>query len=219
MLTLVAVIVLSYLLGSVSGSLLLGRFKGVDIRTQGSGNAGGTNAFRTQGALFALGVIAIDVGKGALAAGTLPGLAGELLHPVASEQPLNLALACGFAAVLGHVYPLYHRFHGGKGAGTFVGVLLVTEPILVLPVVAVWLVVLITTGYVGLSTMLAALALFPSVILLAKAGVVNTWLVFAAVAVAFILFTHRSNIQRLNDGSEHRFEKVRLFRKPDRETH
>jgi glycerol-3-phosphate acyltransferase PlsY len=104
-------IVLGYLLGSVSGSLLLGRLRGIDIRTQGSGNAGGTNAFRTQGPWFALGVALIDVGKSALAAWTGGyGIAD-------GGHALRIALLAGAAAAAGHVWPLYYGFHGGKGVG------------------------------------------------------------------------------------------------------
>lgn len=207
-----AAILLSYLLGSISGSLLVGRFRGVDIRRQGSGNAGGTNAFRTQGPWFALTVIAIDIGKGVVATALLPALAVKLPGPSLFPNDLALALACGFAAVLGHVYPLYHQFRGGKGAGTFVGVLLATQPIFVLPVIGVWLSVLVLTGYVGLATVLSALAFIPVVVLMASPDTLATWLVFTVVGAVFITLTHRSNIQRLRNGTEYCFEKARLFR-------
>src|SRR4249919_393222 len=94
----------AYLLGSLSGSLLLGRLRGVDIRTQGSGNAGGTNALRTQGWRFALGTVLVDVGKGALAA----WLARRFGHD-------HWTLAVVLAAIAGHVWPVFHGFRGGKG--------------------------------------------------------------------------------------------------------
>ncbi|KPK09890.1 MAG: hypothetical protein AMJ68_10770, partial [Acidithiobacillales bacterium SG8_45] len=114
--------------------------------------------------------------------------------------------------VLGHVYPLYHQFRGGKGAGTFVGVLLATQPIFVLPVIGVWLSVLVLTGYVGLATVLSALAFIPVVVLMASPDTLATWLVFTVVGAVFITLTHRSNIQRLRNGTEYCFEKARLFR-------
>ncbi|MCG6976789.1 MAG: glycerol-3-phosphate 1-O-acyltransferase PlsY [Acidiferrobacterales bacterium] len=206
-------VLLSYLLGSVSGSLLIGRIRGVDIRRQGSGNAGGTNAFRTQGLWFALAVVAIDVGKGAAATALLPSMAIKLFGPSSFPTDLALALACGFAAVLGHVYPVYHQFRGGKGAGTFIGVLLVTQPVFVLPVVGAWLLVLLLTGYVGLSTVLAALAFIPVVMVMANPDTLPTWMVFAVIGAGFIVFTHRSNIQRLRSGTEFCFEKARVFRR------
>jgi glycerol-3-phosphate acyltransferase PlsY len=212
MLHLVTSIVVAYLLGSISGSLLLGRLKGVDIRKQGSGNAGGTNAFRTQGARFALGVVAIDLGKGFVAAKWLPGWIAAL--GIAPGTDLTIAaMAGGFAATLGHVYPLYHGFRGGKGAGTLAGALLALLPWAALPVIAVWIVVLILSGYVGLSTMVAAASFVPIAALLAPASQQPLWLGFALLCAGFIVFTHRSNIQRLRDGTENRFEKVRLFRR------
>ena len=97
MLSSVIAVVLAYLLGSISGSLLVGRFRGVDIRRQGSGNAGGTNAFRTQGLWFALAVVAIDIGKGVVATALLPAMAVEVFGSTLFANDLALALACGFA--------------------------------------------------------------------------------------------------------------------------
>ncbi len=213
MLSLIVSILLSYLLGSISGSLLVGRLKGIDIRKQGSGNAGGTNAFRTQGAAFALVVVLIDVGKGVLATLAVPGIVIGWLGSSSVANDLVFSLACGFAAVVGHVYPLYHQFRGGKGAGTFVGVLLATEPVFILPVVGIWILILVLTGYVGLSTMLAAVAFIPTVALLSAPEVQSVWLWFSVISAGFIVFTHRSNIQRLKQGTEHCFEKARLLRR------
>ena len=119
MIALIIKIVLAYLLGSVSGSLLLGRLKKVDIRAQGSGNAGGTNAFRTQGPVFAIGVVLIDVGKGFVAAWWIPSLVFG--NQAALLESGLIVMACGFAAVLGHCFPIWHGFRGGKGAATAVG--------------------------------------------------------------------------------------------------
>jgi glycerol-3-phosphate acyltransferase PlsY len=143
MFVVVGKLLVAYLIGSVSGSLLLGRWRGVDIRTLGSGNAGGTNALRTQGLRFALGVMLIDVGKGALA--TWIGLQGE----AEATMALRVALCCGFAAVLGHVWPIFHGFRGGKGVATVIGLLLVLWPMLLLPMIGVfaWF---YACGYVGL---------------------------------------------------------------------
>jgi glycerol-3-phosphate acyltransferase PlsY len=197
--------ILAYLLGSVSGSMLMGRLRDVDIRGSGSGNAGGTNAFRTQGFKFALGVVVIDIGKGALAAGLLP----LLNWPAATTMPLeNQAMACGFMAVVGHCFPVWHGFRGGKGAATAVGALLVIQPLVVLPMVVTWLLVLVLTGWVGLATILAALTLIPSFAWLANSGFAF-W--FGVALVAFIVFMHRQNIVRLVRGTENRFEKIRVI--------
>ena len=203
MFALVLKVLLAYLLGSVSGSLLLGRLKHVDIRNMGSGNAGGTNAFRTQGVVFALGVVLIDIGKGALAAGVLPGL------PIGGVgQDLEMiALSCGFAAVVGHCFPVWHGFRGGKGAATAVGVLVVVEPWLLLPLLATWLVTLGLSGYVGLATVLAGFSLVPAAWWLGE----SSHLVIFTIALSlFLAFTHRGNIVDMARGTEYRFEKARI---------
>jgi len=209
---LIGVVVLGYLLGSVSGALVLGRLRGVDIRASGSGNAGGTNALRTVGWAFALGVVVIDIGKGALASGlalSLARLFGEGF-PVA---PVSGAALAGLAAVIGHVWPLYFGFRGGKGAGTAVGVVLVVAPWCILPLLVVWLIALLGTGYVGLATVLAGLSLVPAMWLFGP-DPVPAGLGMMAVSLAVLLvFTHRSNIARLRRGTEHRFEKARVIKR------
>jgi acyl phosphate:glycerol-3-phosphate acyltransferase len=194
-------ILAAYLLGSLSGSLLLGKLRGVDIRTQGSGNAGGTNAFRTQGAKFALGVIVIDIGKGALAAWLG-------LRFAQGAHATWLPYATAFAASIGHVWPVWHGFRGGKGAATVVGGVAVLWPAVVPVLLAVWLCGLILTGYVGLSTVLAGISL----IVLALATHADAIRLGFAVSVAvLLLFTHRANLARLRAGTESRFEKARLL--------
>ena len=151
---------ISYFIGSIMGSMIMGRLRGgVDIRELGSGNAGGTNALRTQGIAFALGVVIIDIGKGALGAGVVPGLE---LPFIASDPEISrvwLTLSCAAASVIGHIWPVYHRFRGGKGAATLVGTLLILGPQLILPLLLVWAWMLVITGYVGLATMVSAVAL------------------------------------------------------------
>lgn len=205
MLTEAARILLGYLLGSVSGSLLLGRWRGVDIRQQGSGNAGGTNALRTQGFRFALGVIVIDVGKAALAAWVGGyGIADE-------RRALVVALLAGAAAAAGHVWPVYYGFRGGKGVAAVLGVLLVLWPTGALIMVVTALLVLGISGYVGLGSILAGLGLIPAAALIAPEPHRGLWTVAAVVVAVFILYTHRSNVQRLWAGTEHRFERARVL--------
>ena len=205
-------VLLSYLAGSVNGSLVLGKFYGVDIRSVGSGNAGGTNALRTQGAWFAFMVMVIDVGKGYLPVAFLPAaeLPGVPLDPAVSRT--WLALACAGAAVVGHCYPVWFDFKGGKGAATTVGALLAIAPALLIPALLAFVLVLVTTGFVGLATMTAAVVV-PAY--LAITDFTGHWrtVVFLACLALFIIFTHRSNIQRMRDGQEGRIKRVMLLRK------
>ena len=197
------ILVLAYLLGSISGSLLLGRFRGVDIRKQGSGNAGGTNALRTQGFKFALGVVLIDVGKGVFAV----YLAVRFSSPAHVQVMPFIALLC---AVVGHVWPVFHGFRGGKGAATLVGGLLLVWPLAVLILVLSWFLCLTVTGYVGLSTVLAGFSLL-ALALISKASM--PVLIFSATSALLILFTHRGNMQRLLQKKEYRFEKALLWQR------
>ncbi len=201
-----------YLLGSISGSLVLGRFRGVDIRAVGSGNAGGTNALRAAGWRFALAVIVIDLGKGAVAAAVLPWLITMLL-PLGSELQLLLGVLAGFAAVVGHIWPLYFNFSGGKGAGTAVGVVAVLAPWCVLPMFLVWVIIILGTGYVGLATVLSALSLVPLMWLLGP-DPLPAPLGWLAIGLAVLLiYTHRGNLLRLREGSENRFDKARILKR------
>ena len=183
----------------------MGKIRGVDIRTMGSGNAGGTNAFRTQGAIFALSVVVVDIAKGYVATYYVSGDFG---------QGSMLGVLCGIVAVLGHVYPVYYNFKGGKGAGTLVGILIGLYPFGLLISFSVWLIILVLTGYVGLSTMLAGIS-FPFVIYYESfmGGLNSTIGSFSIIMALFLVFTHRSNIIRMLKGNENRFDKVMIFRK------
>ncbi len=203
----------SYLLGSLIGSLIVGRLHGgVDIRALGSGNAGGTNALRTQGKMFALWVVIIDVGKGVLASGWLPNVA---IPGVGIDTGVSrdwLTMACAGSVILGHVYPLWYGFRGGKGAATLVGALLGIDPTLLIPVLIVWLVVVWPTGYVGLATICASLAL-PVYICATHSPLPPALTTFSVLVAMFVIFTHRSNIARMLHGSEHRMRKPWLLRR------
>lgn len=205
-------ILISYLLGSVNGSLVIGRlYGGVDIRDEGSGNPGGTNALRTHGLLFALWVVLIDVGKGFLAAAWIPALTflGLSQDPAVAHD--WLAAGCAAAAIVGHNYPVWFAFRGGKGAATFVGALLGLAPVLLVPVVAVWVTVLVITGYVGLATICGAAAA-PIYLFLVGTGS-DALRAFAVAMALFILFSHRSNLQRIRTGTEHRAKRAMLFKR------
>ena len=204
---LLAKLIASYLIGSIVGSLLLGKLRGVDIRNQGSGNAGATNALRTQGKAFAIGTALIDFGKGVFAAAVIAPIgwsAGGALTLIETQ------LACGLAASIGHCYPLFHGFRGGKGAGTLFGMLAWLFPMVALAVLALWLLVLTTTGYVGLGTVIAGIA-FPIALYLMQGWPGPILMGLALAAGALLLFTHRSNLVRLRAGTEHRFERARVL--------
>lgn len=202
----VLAIAAAYLLGSVSGALLVGALRGgIDIRTLGSGNAGGTNALRTQGAGFALAVVAIDLGKGWIAAALLP-LAAARVGPV----PAGLPAACAFAAMVGHVWPVWHGFRGGKGAATLVGALFALSPLALLVVLGVWLVTVVSLGFVGLASILATVAL-PLVVWFAHLEPRTPMLAFAVAAALLVAFTHRTNIARMRAGTEPRARRLWLF--------
>lgn len=204
---------ISYFIGSLMGSMIVGRLRGgVDIREMGSGNAGGTNALRTQGIVFALGVVVVDIGKGVIGAGVVPQLT---LPWVATDPDISrtwLTLSCAAAAVLGHVWPVYHRFRGGKGAATLIGTLVILGPQLIIPLVIVWAWVLVLSGYVGLATMVAALGM-PVWLAATSLPEQQPLFIYAAVMALFIVYCHRSNIQRMRAGTEHQNTKLMLLRR------
>ncbi|HEY0681383.1 MAG TPA: glycerol-3-phosphate 1-O-acyltransferase PlsY [Steroidobacter sp.] len=203
---------LAYLLGSLIGSLLVGQLRGgVDIRKLGSGNAGGTNALRTQGWSFAAWVMLIDIGKGWVAAALLApiNLPGIGIDPQVDRD--WLAVACATAVVLGHVYPVWYGFRGGKGAATLIGVLIGLKSSAVLPVFAVWLVVVMLSGFVGLGTMLAV-ASFPMYLALTEVAPSTAMLTFGGVMTLFVCYTHRANIERMRTGTESRAKRLWLLR-------
>ncbi|HWG70127.1 MAG TPA: glycerol-3-phosphate 1-O-acyltransferase PlsY [Steroidobacteraceae bacterium] len=203
-------ILIAYLLGTLLGSLILGRLRGVDIRRMGSGNAGATNALRTQGRVFGFLVLVIDMAKGLLAVWWLPAAVLPGVGIDADVPRQWLTLACGFAVIVGHVYPVWFGFRGGKGAATVVGVVAGLELRLLVPLLLCWFVVLVLTGYVGLATMLSGVALVIAVYWLEPNNI--PLLCFCAAVTLFVVYTHRSNIARMRAGQEHRVRRLWLFR-------
>ena len=210
----------SYLVGSLIGSLIVGRLRGgVDIRTLGSGNAGGTNALRTQGRSFALWVMLIDIGKGILATQVIAPLSlqGLGLADGSVDGGLNgvslrewLPVACGLAAIVGHVYPVWYGFRGGKGVATLIGVVLGVEPVLLAVVLAVWLVMVMLFGFVGLASIVAALSI--AVFVVATGMQPQEPLLFFGIAVAMlVIYTHRANVARMLAGTEPRARRLWLL--------
>ena len=193
MLTDLALVVLAYLLGSLSFGLLIARVHGgADLRRSGSGNIGATNVARTMGKTAGILTLLGDGAKGLVA----------VLCAQAWGQASVLPAVAALAAVLGHMFPLYHGFKGGKGVATALGVLLPTLPLPLLGGFIVWLVVVVVWRYVSAGSMLAALV----VPLLAALWAYPIPLVLAAAMIALlVLYKHRENLSRLRQGSESKF--------------
>jgi acyl phosphate:glycerol-3-phosphate acyltransferase len=203
-------VLIAYLLGTLMGGLVLGRLRGVDIRRMGSGNAGATNALRTQGKLFGSLVLLIDMAKGVLAVWWLPA---ALLPGIGIDAQLSrdwLTVACGFAVIVGHVYPVWFGFRGGKGVATVVGVVAALELRLLLPLLLSWLMVVMLTGYVGLASMLAGATLLVAVYVLEPNNA--ALLSFCGAVMLFVIYTHRGNIARMRAGTESHARRLWLFR-------
>jgi glycerol-3-phosphate acyltransferase PlsY len=216
MLELILLIVVAYLMGSTPTSIIVSRVKyNTDIREHGSGNAGATNVFRTFGWKPALFVTIVDIFKGwlpAYMAGTL-----SFNNILFAQNPDMLMIIAGFAAILGHTYTIFAGFKGGKGVGTAAGMLIALYPIALPICLLVFVLTLITSGMVSLSSMLASIALPITLFLIEglnpDAQISFTLRVFALLIPVFIVFTHRSNIGRIREGTENRFEKAMIFRK------
>jgi glycerol-3-phosphate acyltransferase PlsY len=207
----------SYLVGSLIGSLIVGRLRGgVDIRTLGSGNAGGTNALRTQGKGFALWVMVIDIGKGILATRVIASMSLQGLGLVgAGDGGLGtsgdwLPVACGLAAMLGHIYPVWYGFRGGKGVATLVGVVFGIAPMLLLVVLIVWLLTVMLFGFVGLASIVAA-STVPVFVAVSGMQPQVPLLTFGLAVALLVAFTHRTNIERMRAGTEPRARRLWLL--------
>jgi glycerol-3-phosphate acyltransferase PlsY len=208
-------VTLGYLLGAVLGSLLVGFvYGGIDIRQLGSGNPGGTNALRTQGKVFALWVMIIDIGKGIFAAAVLPPLEIPGVGIDAAVDRSLVLYGVAFAAILGHVYPVWFGFRGGKGGATAAGLVCYLAPAAALPVIGSWVLIVLLTGFVGLATISASLV---AVLFLGFTALPQEsgLFVFACATAALLIYAHRGNVRRMLDGTESRFASpvARWFRR------
>jgi acyl phosphate:glycerol-3-phosphate acyltransferase len=185
-------VTLGYLLGSIPFAFLLPRrLTGIDIRLAGSGNVGAANVLRTSGVRAALAVMALDLAKGA-------GAVLIVQRWVAGDAA---PAAAGLAAIVGHIYPVWLRFRGGKGVATACGVFGVLTPVVMVPVVAIFIATVWTTRFVSLGSVVATLSLGPIAYALhAPPPIVAA----AAGAAAVIVFRHRSNLARIRRGTERR---------------
>jgi acyl phosphate:glycerol-3-phosphate acyltransferase len=207
MVTLFAVLIGSYLLGSVPFGYLAGRLAGIDIRKVGSGNVGATNVVRVLGKRYGYPVFALDVSKGFTA--VMISMLMAPGRPPEWNSPGIFGILAAISSVLGHLYPLWLKFEGGKGVATSAGALLALTPVATLIGVAIWIIVFWLTRYVSLASITAAVIL-PIVILLVGSNDRHNGrpLVYASVCVAaVVIWRHRSNLLRLMRGTEPRFRK------------
>jgi glycerol-3-phosphate acyltransferase PlsY len=195
----IAVLLMSYFLGSVPSGFLAGKARGVDVRTVGSGNIGATNAFRALGKTAGTLVLLADAFKGFAAARWLP-LLTVCFFPDARPQQENLALAAGIGAILGHNFTCWLNFKGGKGIATSAGVVLAWAPLACLTALALWGIVFVITKFVSVASIAAALVLPPAVWFFSKGSVAMTAVMAALSALA--IYKHKGNIQRLVQGTE-----------------
>ena len=195
----ILIVLAAFLSGSVPWSYLIGRARGKDIRKAGSGNTGATNLFRLCGRGWGILGLLLDTAKGALpVAAARYGIEG-LFHPAGDW----IVAVSAIAAVLGHVFSPWLGFRGGKGVATTLGVLLVLSPMSVLVGLLVFVIVLWIFRFVSLGSILAALAVIPSVIFFEKGSFPIQMIV--CLAAVLIVFRHRSNITKILKGRENRF--------------
>lgn len=203
-------LILAYLIGSVPSAVWIGKgLYGIDVREHGSGNAGATNVIRVLGYKAGIPVMLVDVFKGWLAVQLV------FLFPhsgLSQDAMVYFKIACAMAAVLGHIFPVYVGFRGGKGVGTLAGVAIALYPLALLIVLGVFILSLTVSRYVSLSSILGGI-IFPFIVIFIT-GEKNPGLIFLSVIVAFFIpLTHRKNIRRLLRGEENKF----IFKRKDNE--
>jgi len=205
-------LVVAYLLGAFPSSVVLGKaLRGIDVRQHGSGNAGATNAWRVLGWRIGLAVMVLDTAKGAAAAALVPRVVGGSL-------PVSLAAAsilCGLAAVIGHIFPVYIGFRGGKGVATAGGMLVAVAPVPVAIAAGVFAVVIAAFGWVSLGSLAAAwtVPVAAAVLPPSRDGLSYPLLLGLTIGLAVLItVSHRGNIRRLLHGEEAKFERLQLWR-------
>ena len=217
MLSLSIVVLLSYLVGSIPGSVWIGQWRyGIDIREHGSRNAGATNAFRVLGWKAGILATTVDLGKGLFAAGIIATIRIDAIPTTGLgfwEEETVVRLIAGVAAVVGHIFPIWVGFKGGKGVNTAAGVLFALSPVTMAITIGVFAIVLFSSRYVSLASLSAALA-FPSTVAIRKylfhVDSIDASILFFGILLATSIFiAHRTNINRLLTGNESR---IRTFR-------
>jgi glycerol-3-phosphate acyltransferase PlsY len=198
---------LSYLIGSIPAGYLVGRLVGVDVRQLGSGNIGATNVLRVLGKPYGYGVFLFDFFKG-VAAVQLSILLVQSAHPDRQTREL-VGIIAGVLAVIGHSYPVWLGFKGGKGVATSAGVLFALMPIAALLVMIIWFVIFQITKYVSIASIGAAIALPLSALMMVYFGKTDgmSLVYFCTCLAIVIIWRHRSNIARLREGTEQSFKR------------
>lgn len=203
-LSLVACLTLSYLAGALPWGLWLGRlFRGVDVRTMGSGNLGATNVYRSLGPGIGIATLLLDIGKGALPVAVLPGSPLGVSFPGGAEWA---PIACGLAAVLGHVFTVFAGFQGGKGVATTAGVLLALSPPAFGVFALVFIATVAVTRWISLGSILGSAAFAATLTLRSPGGIRSPAALFGIAVALLVVLRHRDNIGRLLRGEERRFE-------------
>jgi glycerol-3-phosphate acyltransferase PlsY len=206
----ILLICVAYLIGSIPTAIWVSKyFFGIDIRNYGSGNAGATNTFRVLGARWGTFVMLFDMVKGVIAALLYLLLPYYVIDPF---HRTNLMVGLGLAAVLGHIFPIWAGFRGGKGVATLFGMVVAIQPVVAVCVAAVFILVLYLTRFVSLSSILASIA-FPVLILIIFNEPQPIYRVFAIAVALLVILSHQKNISRLLQGNE---SKARIFKYRDR---
>ncbi len=197
-------LLIAYTAGSIPSAYIAGRvIKGIDLRTVGSGNLGATNVYRSLGAKAAAAVFAVDMLKGALPVALLPAMVLPA-EALGTRAAMWWALALGIAAVIGHAKPVFMLWKGGgKGVATAAGMFAALAPVPLALALAAFAVVLWRSGYVSAGSLTASAVLLP--LLAWFDGVTSPLTIVGALVCAFVFWSHRANIRRLRDGTEHRF--------------
>lgn len=190
----VMAIVVAYLMGSIPSAVWIGKiFYGIDVRQHGSGNAGATNTFRVLGKTAGAVVLAMDVSKGL---GSIALLAWFNPYEAETVAQVNFKLAVGIAAVIGHIFPVFAGFKGGKGVATLLGIVIALHWQAALICIAIFLIIFLLTHYVSLGSMITAIS-FPILFFLFFRPVPLSLIYFSMVIAVLVLITHQKNIERL----------------------
>jgi glycerol-3-phosphate acyltransferase PlsY len=208
----ILLIILAYLIGSIPTAVWISKhFFGIDIRDYGSGNAGATNTYRVLGSKWGTIVMIVDMLKGVIATSLYIILPYYVVQSHEVDRT-NIMIGLGLAAVLGHIFPIWANFKGGKGVATLFGMILAIQPIVAASCVAVFLIVLYLTRFVSLSSILSSIA-FAVFILFIFNDDVQLYRIFSVAVALMVILTHQKNINRLLKGTE---SKVPILKYRDR---